>query len=72
MKDTNFREQLKALLKQKGTTQGELADMLGVSQAAVSQFTNPALSTVQDVCKALGVDFIVTSAGHIYFTSGTQ
>ncbi|MCB0374897.1 MAG: helix-turn-helix transcriptional regulator, partial [Sinomicrobium sp.] len=57
MKDTNFKTELKALLKSKGITQGELAEMLGVSQAAVSQFTNPALSTIQDICKALHVPF---------------
>jgi len=67
MKDTNFKTELKALLKSKGITQGELAEMLGVSQAAVSQFTNPALSTIQDICKALHVPFCVTESGKVVF-----
>jgi len=52
-KNRDFRTSLRAFLQKKGLTQVELADLLGISQAAVSQLSNPKVDKLQRICEAL-------------------
>jgi len=53
LNNSDFRTSLRAFLEKKGMTQSELADLLGISQAAVSQLTNPKVDKLQRICEVL-------------------
>ncbi|MBD5515219.1 MAG: helix-turn-helix transcriptional regulator [Lachnospiraceae bacterium] len=52
-------ENIKKIRKEKGLTQKELGELLGISQAAIGQFensrSNPHVATVKKIASALGV-----------------
>lgn len=55
----NYGENIKKIRKQKGFTQKELGQKLGISQAAIGQFesnkANPKMETIQKIADALNV-----------------
>lgn len=55
----NFGESIKRIRKEKGLTQKELGEKLGISQAAIGQFesnkANPKMETMQKIADALNV-----------------
>ncbi|MBD5479573.1 MAG: helix-turn-helix transcriptional regulator [Lachnospiraceae bacterium] len=55
----NFGESIKKIRKEKGFTQKQLGEKLGVSQAAIGQFesnkANPKIETIQKIADALNV-----------------
>lgn len=54
----SMKERVKSLLKQKGMTAKELAEKIGISEAALSLSLggNPTLSRLQEIADALGVE----------------
>ena len=53
----NFGEKLRELVKEKGISQKELAERLGVSPASVNQYfssNEPSIGTVFRICEACG------------------
>lgn len=54
----SMKERVKSLLKQKGMTAKELAEKIGISEAALSLSLggNPTLSRLQEIAGALGVE----------------
>lgn len=55
----NFGESIKKIRKEKGLTQKQLGEKLGISQAAIGQFesnsANPKIETMQKIADALNV-----------------
>ena len=55
MEDIHYGQLLKAIVKERGFTQRELAGLLGVSQPTVSDYFNakdPSIGTVRKICAA--------------------
>lgn len=56
----NFGESIKKIRKEKGLTQKQLGDKLGISQAAIGQFesnkANPKMETIRKIADALEVE----------------
>lgn len=55
----NFNKELTAFLKAQGITKAELANRLGTSRANIYSITNPSLSTLQRIWKAVGCRFVI-------------
>lgn len=55
----NFGENIKKIRKERGLTQKQLGEKLGISQAAIGQFesnkANPKMETIQKIANALNV-----------------
>lgn len=55
--------QIRAAMRERGVSQLELAQRLGISQARMSQLlssrSNPTIKTLEKVCKALGLEIIL-------------
>lgn len=57
---TTFSERLRMVMKQRKTTQVELASKIGIAQSSLSQFLsgdrNPSDRTIRDICAALRIN----------------
>ena len=60
-KQTFFAKQFRKILLEKGFTQQELADKIGIEQAMISQwligFRNPSLASLKKIAAALDISF---------------
>ena len=56
----NFRENVKRILRERGLTQRDLARMLGITDASMSQIlskeSTPTLATIEAIAKALSAN----------------
>ena len=63
----DIKDELRQVARTLGLTQGDIAERLGTSQAAVSQIDNPTLGRLRDICVRLGIGFRISPDGEIRF-----